>query len=224
VKNKKRTIIFDMDGVLLDTSDNTHAFREVLLTYGIHLDRIYDPHQQQWRGGSLQAMVTAIKTQFDVHIDIDELARRVDAAHFERMARQNTTAHPELHALLTDLQSRKVRIGLGSASRTGRIYKILDQLEIQHFFDIIVGAEAVAEHKPHPGVYLHTASALGVHTDDCIVVEDTAAGVEAAKRAGMTVVGFYKFQENEGALKDADHVAHDYSELRRTLIENVHGT
>jgi beta-phosphoglucomutase len=221
VKQKNYTVIFDMDGVLINTSDNLHAFKTVLPTYGVKLHEIQDPHGQQWRGGSLVGMTHAIQAQFGITIDVDELAYRVDSIHYDRMEKSGVATHPQLRLFLEELLRNKVSIGLGSASRSQRIHTILTRLDILHYFDVIVGADEVKQHKPHPSVYIETAQRLGSSIGDCVVIEDTSAGVEAGKRAGMKVVGFLKFQEQKDVLDRADHIVHDYHELSYELITRL---
>ena len=101
---------------------------------------------------------------------------------------------------LIQLREKGIKIALGSASKNAQM--ILENLNILHLFDAIVDGNKVAKAKPDPEVFILGATELGLEPTDCIVFEDAAAGVEAAKSAGMKVVGI----GSRETLGDADWV------------------
>lgn len=105
------------------------------------------------------------------------------------------------------LKNQGVKIALGSASKNAPM--ILENLKIVELFNAVVDGNKVSKAKPDPEVFILGASELGVDPTDCVVFEDAEAGVEAAKRAGMKVVGI---GEKE-ILKDADFVITGLYEL-----------
>ena len=84
------------------------------------------------------------------------------------------------------LNKRKVKIGLGSASKNAEV--ILSKLGLTSFFEIVIDGNKVNKSKPHPEVFLRGSSALGVAPEKCLVFEDSASGIISAKAAGMTAV------------------------------------
>lgn len=105
------------------------------------------------------------------------------------------------------LRSRGVRIALGSASKNSPM--ILENLRIADLFDAVIDGNKVSKAKPDPEVFALGARELGLDPADCVVFEDAEAGVEAARRAGMKVVGIGDRQ----ILKDADLVVAGLYEL-----------
>lgn len=105
------------------------------------------------------------------------------------------------------LRSRGVKIALGSASKNSPM--ILENLKITELFDAVIDGNKVSKAKPDPEVFLLGARELGLDPADCVVFEDAEAGVEAAKRAGMKVVGIGERQ----ILKEADSVVAGLFEL-----------
>ena len=93
---------------------------------------------------------------------------------------------PGIYDALIFLKQKQIKIGLGSASKNAKI--ILDRLELTSFFEVVIDGNSVVKSKPHPEVFLNGSSALGVNPDKCLVFEDSASGILAAKAAGMTAV------------------------------------
>ncbi len=100
---------------------------------------------------------------------------------------------PEHHAQLEELLDRLDRAGIpravGSSSHHAWVEKILDHLGLRERFPIIVGGDDVAHGKPAPDIFLRCAELLGVPPERCAVIEDSANGVLAARRAGMAAIG-----------------------------------
>ena len=99
---------------------------------------------------------------------------------------------PGIFETLTILKEKKVKIGLGSASKNASI--ILDRLELTSFFDVIIDGNQVDKSKPHPEVFLRGSEALGVNPLQCVVFEDSSSGILAAKAAGMTAVAIGAYE------------------------------
>jgi len=101
---------------------------------------------------------------------------------------------------LHTLRARGVKTALGSASKNAPLS--LDRLGITPLFDVIIDGNKVSQAKPHPEVFLRATSELGIEPASCVVFEDAEAGVEAAHRAGMGIVGV----GNPSTLTEADVV------------------
>ncbi len=123
--------------------------------------------------------------------------RRMDESELLKGARE----------YILKLRSRGVKIALGSASKNSPM--ILENLKIAELFDAVIDGNKVSKAKPDPEVFLLGARELGLDPADCVVFEDAEAGVEAAKRAGMKVVGIGERQ----ILKEADYVVAGLFEL-----------
>jgi len=130
-------------------------------------------------------------------------------------------SHHDLRLFLRTLKERDIKIGLCSSSRKNRITKTLQLLEIDDCFDVIVSAEDVTEHKPAPHCYLLAAQLLDVPTANCMVIEDSLAGVIAAKEAGMKVVGFSMYEKDAILLSHIDFHARHYTDLNIDLVHRL---
>ena len=95
----------------------------------------------------------------------------------------------------------------------------MDRFDIQDAFDEIVSAEQIAgDGKPAPDIYLHTASLLAVAPRECVAIEDSTHGVQAAKAADMYCIGFRGTGDEQQDLSAADTIAESPNELRRQLL------
>jgi len=94
---------------------------------------------------------------------------------------------PGVNGLLTELNIKGWKLAIGSASRNAQT--IIKKLGIEHFFDYIVDVDKVYASKPHPDIFVNAANEMNLVCNEYIVVEDSIAGISAAKRAGMFTVG-----------------------------------
>ena len=117
--------------------------------------------------------------------------------------------------ILTYLKSEKQAIALGSASKNART--ILKKVKLFDDFEAIVDGTNVSKAKPDPEVFLNAAKLVYTDPKDCIVFEDSVAGVQAANIAGMTSIGI-GCQE---VLDEADFVFQDFREISETFIRHL---
>ena len=107
---------------------------------------------------------------------------------------------PGVIKFLDELKRHGILIALGSASKNARF--ILDKINLAQKFDAVIDGNKVSRAKPDPEVFLMGASELGVDPQNCLVFEDAQAGIEAARNAGMHIIGIGQTKN----LKNADHV------------------
>lgn len=107
-----------------------------------------------------------------------------------------------LDSFLTKAAASQVKMAIGTAAITANVDFVLDNLNIRHYFPVVVGPEDVAESKPHPEVFLKAAQQLGVSPSECVVFEDSPKGIEAARRAGMKAVGIASYHTAEELAND----------------------
>lgn len=182
-------VIFDLDGVIVST-DNCHylAWKKMADEEGIPFDRTIN---ERLRGVSRMESLSII---------LEKAQKTYTPAEQEAMATRKNSYYVELIGSLTPedmlpgamdtlslLREKGIKIAIGSSSRNTPI--ILKQLELDHYFDAVADGNAITRSKPDPEVFLLAASLLGLQPDNCLVVEDADAGVEAALAGGMRVLG-----------------------------------
>ncbi len=183
----KKAIIFDMDGLMIETEHlQSRAFEQVLAEYGINPELHADGTVHQV-GVSAHDNFVAMKEKYRLDADIDELLHKKQKIYREILS-GNITPKPGLLSLLEKLAQEKVAVAVASSSSVDDIMFILKTLDVEKYFTVIVSGESVPRHKPAPDIFIEAARQLNVHPEDCVVLEDSQSGVEAAKAACMNVI------------------------------------
>ena len=182
-----KAIIFDLDGVLTNTSEyHYRAWKRLAGELGIPFDR---QRNELLRGvprrRSLELMLNG---QPATEEQMQEWMARKNRYYVE-FIQQVTPADilPGALELLEELRQSGITIGIGSASKNTRT--VLDRLHLWDFVDGVSDGYSVQRQKPAPDLFLHCAQQLGVDPSEAIVVEDAASGVEAALAGGFWTVG-----------------------------------
>ena len=200
--------IFDMDGVLVDSSEahfqSWHRLgmregkpftRELFnLTFGMHNQQIVPMWMEQEVEQS----------------EIDRLADWKETTYRE-LVPDLMRPIPGVLDLLAALHDAGVTMAVGSSGPLPNIQLVLRQLGIEHFFSALSTGEDVRHGKPDPEVFLVAARRLGREPERCVVLEDAPQGVEAARRGGMAVLGITSSRPAEDLL--ADRVVESFAGL-----------
>jgi HAD superfamily hydrolase (TIGR01509 family) len=127
--------------------------------------------------------------------------------------------------LLREVRKSRGRTGLATMSHREQVQRVLEVLELENEFDFVATRDDVENPKPHPEIYLLVARELEVPPGECLVIEDSPAGVEAAKSAGMGVIAvttpFTRQAFREGDLLDRRFIVDEPSKLPQTVRECV---
>lgn len=213
-----RAVIFDFDGVMVDTEPLHHeAFCEVLRAHG--LDWTWEEYVETFigfddRDGIREAFRLAGRPLPDETLKalIQEKAKV-----FIGLASRGVEPYPGLLSLLQHWHTR-VPLALCSGALRSDIDPILKQLKLESVFDVITTADDVEVSKPDPASYRLTVERLaadyveGLKPGECLAIEDTPAGIQSAKGAGITTWAVAHTQP-ASALTDADRVVAKLSEL-----------
>ncbi|MBD2566497.1 beta-phosphoglucomutase [Anabaena lutea FACHB-196] len=182
-----RGIIFDLDGVLTDTADyHYQAWQKLADEEGIPFNR---QANEALRGVSRRAsLMLIIGDRRYSEVQIQEMMERKNDYYVKLI--HNITSKdllPGVVPLLDELRQAGIKIALGSASKNARV--VIERLGIADKFDAVADGYSVQEPKPAPDLFLYAAKQLGIPPSQCVVFEDAAAGIQAAKAAGMWAVG-----------------------------------
>jgi HAD superfamily hydrolase (TIGR01509 family) len=210
-------VVFDLDGVLLDSEQVWDEAREQLAKE--RGGRWHDQAQKDMMGMSSTEWSRYMHERIGLAEAPDEINREV----VERLSasyREHLPALPGAKEAVERLAARW-RLGLASSSNRELIDLALELLGVKQLFAVTVSSEEVARGKPAPDVYLEAARRLGVEPADAAAVEDSNNGILAAKAAGMRVLAIPNrhFPPGEEALAQADVVLDSLAELTAEAVE-----
>lgn len=183
MKKVSRTIIFDMDGVLIDSEPmQLAAYNAVLASYAVQLS---EEEFMRWCVGRRSYdIVASLREHFELSESVEKLLAAKNTA-YASILRENIRPMPGLLPLLDHLTSFAYRLAVASSSSIADIEEILAGLRVRQHFQLIVSGEEVPNGKPAPDIFLEAAHRLAVPPGECVVIEDSQKGVEAAVQAGM---------------------------------------
>jgi HAD superfamily hydrolase (TIGR01509 family) len=178
-------VIFDMDGLMVDTEPiQSESFERVLREHGAQ------PRRNNL--GVIQTIgVTALdnwrrlRSKYNLNSSLEELVTRKREVYSELLPGR-ITPMPGLLPLIAMLEQRQIKKAIASSSSLDHINIVTKELELT--FDATVSGEHVERGKPHPDVFLKAAELLNVQPSGCVVLEDAESGVNGGKAAGMKVV------------------------------------
>lgn len=185
MKGDNMTIIFDMDGVLLDTEIiYMKAWEERAIKLSLDVDKI--------RAMVLACTGTTSKETKKIMIDTLgskealEQGLQYTSVYFHNYINENGIPVKEgAHKLLEFLKERNISIGLASSTKEQAVRQQMRDTGLYDYFDVILGGDNVVNGKPAHDIFLDCASKLSVDPGDCYVIEDSFNGIRAAHAAGM---------------------------------------
>jgi beta-phosphoglucomutase len=198
-------VIFDLDGIITDTAEYHHlGWQRMADEEGIPFDRELG---DRLRGVSRVESLKRILGQRQVsREEFAELADRKNRYYVESLEQVSPDdLLPGARELVLACKERGLRVAIGSSSKNAE--KVLKQLRVTDLFDAVTDGHDAERSKPAPDLFLHAAEQLGAAPRRCIVVEDAAAGVEAARAAAMLAVGIGPPDRMAGADVRFDTVA-----------------
>lgn len=179
-------VIFDMDGVLLDSgAHHREAWRRLLTELGV------DPAPDFWRSTIGRPAEEAVAQLLDRPLPPAEaaaLARR-KREHYTRLAARGMLPVPGAPAFVGILATAGVPRAVATSASRPDVEALLTEIGVRRHFEVVVTADDVRRGKPDPEVYLRAAAGLGSPPEGCLVFEDSVVGVHAARNAGMRVIG-----------------------------------
>jgi beta-phosphoglucomutase len=197
-------LVFDLDGVIVDSNPiHSACWREYLRRHGKGATRDFDQNMYGRRNDEI------VREVFGADLDPAEilwhgaakeaLYREVMGPVLEEQLVPGVLAFLERH--------RAAPMGVATNAEPANVEFVLDRGGMRRFFRVVIDGEQVSRPKPDPEVYLRTAELLGVAPADCIVFEDSRAGVEAARAAGARVVAL---RTTHGEFRDVDLSIRDF--------------
>jgi beta-phosphoglucomutase-like phosphatase (HAD superfamily) len=211
-----KAVIFDMDGVIIDSEPfhwdvNKKIFND--LGIGVSQDEY-----RQYIGSSNTNMWTDLKKRYGLYPPLEALVSMQGSGNIDFLRENKFGPITGITELLFDLKKNDIDIGLASSSPHAAIEIVLKKFAFESYFSVVVSGEDFKNSKPAPDIFLKAALLLQISPDKCVVIEDAAHGVAAAKAAGMKCVGFANKNSWGQDLSRADLIVDDIRMLNVNRI------
>jgi HAD superfamily hydrolase (TIGR01509 family) len=178
-------VIFDLDGTLIDSEKNyVKSDGQILKKFGIE----YTPAlRRRLIGRGIDIFAAILREEYGVRETPEEILAMKDE-YYLAIARTNTRVFPEMRTLLDAFKALGVPLAVASGSSQKVVDELLAICGIRGYFKVALSSVGLYPGKPDPGVFLGTAQRLHAPAPECLVLEDSASGVQAGLAAGMYVI------------------------------------
>ena len=205
-----------MDGVLVDNRDiHIEAFVIFCKRHGIAMDK--EEILPLFGKGNDEIIPAVMKKDFPAE-ELQILSDEKEEIYREIFA-ERIQPTPGLIPLLAELKKQNIKIAVGSSGMQKNIDFVLEKCRITKYFDAIANGDIITKAKPDPEVFLLAAKLLNTPPSECLVFEDSFAGIEAERRAGMPVIALATtFSRERLANTGYDMIIDDFSEINASDI------
>ena len=214
---KKKGFIFDLDGVIVDTAKyHFLAWKKLANSIGIDFS---EEQNEQLKGVSRKASLEKILAWGNVTLteaEFNDLMAKKNEDYLGYIDNMNEDEIlVDVPKILNFILGKDQRVALGSASKNAK--SILEKVHLLDKFEAIVDGNEVSKAKPDPEVFSIAARQIGMHPEECIVFEDSLAGIQAANAINMCSIGI----GDPSVLKEADFVFKDFTEISTDFINQL---
>lgn len=211
-----KAVIFDMDGLIIDSEPTNSLSWEILLKkYG--KKPVYNKHGLihtvglSGDEGYLQ-LIQKYRLREDLEI-LRELRRKIFEDIIEKI-----NLMPGFSNLIKVIKKEGFKTALASNRNIKHVILIAEKLGVKNFFDVIIGPDVKRKHKPEPDIYLDAAKKLGVLSENCLVIEDSEIRVSAACKAGMKVIAVPNKHIKTHDFSKADKIVNNLNDISISLL------
>lgn len=181
-----KAIIFDMDGLMIDSERVTfECYQEILKGMNLTMDEEF---YKTLLGKPLKGIYQRFYDVYGNDFPIEDVIKDVHALMAKRFETEGVPIKTGLKSLLEYLKENNYKTIVATSSNRDRVDTILSQAQITNYFDDSICGDEVTKGKPNPEVFLKSCQKLGVNVDEAIVLEDSEAGIQASYDAGIKVI------------------------------------
>lgn len=215
-----KTVIFDMDGVLVNSEPLHH---EVSLVQFKNLNiEVSDDVFATFTGNSNKMIYQKLKDKFQLQQEIEELVLDKNNLFIEAFdKKEDLHLMPGVKDLIIDLHKNGIQLIVASSSEMAIINKVFKRFDLDQYFTHKVSGEDFPESKPNPAIFLKAASYSKAPIEECLIIEDSTNGIKAAKAAGIYCIAYKSEGVDSQDQSLADVIVYDYKDLDFERIKNI---
>ncbi|MCX5849949.1 MAG: HAD family phosphatase [Deltaproteobacteria bacterium] len=213
-----KAVIFDMDGVLID-SEPLHILSDKTLLKRLNIETT-ENYLDKYVGVTSTVAWKEIINEFNIQNSLQEILNIQLSLELKLLKQGNYNAIEGIPDLLKELYVHYIPIGVASSSSGMFIKEVLKKIRIEKYIMTWVSGENIEKSKPEPDIFLRAAELLQVNPEECIVIEDSKNGVLAAKKAGMKCIGYKNINSGNQDLSKADIIVDKIQEINLNKMKN----
>ena len=209
-------IIFDMDGVLVD-SEPFHREIEKKLFKRFQLNITEEEHNT-YMGKASDVMWSEIIRNKNLSLDVCEMVKvnyQESKKYFSGLSHINPISG--VVDLLNELRNKRIPMAVASSSDQDTVELIMEKSGLNEYFRYLVSSSKIGKSKPEPDIFLYTAKLMNTLPEKCVVIEDSANGIKAAKAANMYCVAYGGASSDDQDQSLADTQINKFSELKKMI-------
>ncbi|NRT12686.1 HAD family phosphatase [Flavobacterium sp. 14A] len=215
-----KTVIFDMDGVIVDTEPvHRYAYFQQFKELNI---AVTEDMFTSYTGNSTRNTFQKVKETFQLDHDVEDLIQRKRTIFNDAFDnKEDLELLAGVEDLIKDFHKKGMQLILASSASKVTISRVFNRFKLHDYFTHIVSGEDFPMSKPHPAIFEHAASLSIAPKENCIVIEDSTAGIKAAKAAGIYCIAYNSFHSKQQDLSLADKIINDFNELSFEIISQL---
>lgn len=214
---KPKCVIFDMDGVIID-SEPIHLASEKEMFNLLNID-VSDEEHHSFVGASSETLWTTIKERKKLDYPVDTLVEMNRTMYLKNLKnRYILESVPNVPELILQLKEEGFLLAVASSSPISQVSYILDKLQLSPHFNTVLTGDQVSAGKPDPEIFLKASRTVGAKPSSCVVIEDSFNGVTAAKNASMKCIAFRNPNSGNQDLSKADCLINHFDEQTIDII------
>ena len=209
---KLQCVIFDMDGVIIDSEEiHKKAYYETFKSLGV------DVSEELYKTMTGSSTINAFQKLVN-HFNLDDIPEELVLLKRKRYVNyfENDPTLALVHGvkeLIQFLYKQNLTLVLASSSAMVNINRVFSRFDLNQYFTAKISGADLTASKPHPEIFEKAATLGGVSKEQCIVIEDSDNGIEAANKAGIYAVGYRNLLITDQTLNKADLIINDFKEL-----------